>query len=384
MVLKRVSYNGKEIILVGTAHVSKKSRELVAATIEAQKPDVVGVELDAGRYDALRNEKKFQELNVAELIKTGQVWVFLLTLILKNFQRQIGARLHEKPGSEMLEAIDTASRNKVPVALLDRDVRITLKRAFHFLTLWEKVRFLADLVGGLFSPNRQEINEQTVEKLKEHDTLSALLQKLGRDFPTIKKVLIDERDLFIARKIRDLSGNKIVAVVGAGHVDGIASHIAQDYSIAEIITVPKERPGLHLITLVIPLLVLGLIGYAFLTQGVTAGLNTIILWTLVTGTLAAIGALLARAHPIAIAAAFASAPVTTLHPLLAAGWFSGLAQAKMSLPQVKDFEGLNNLNSYRDFEQNKVTRILLVVMYTNIGASIGTFIALPWIASLVF
>ena len=385
MSIKRITYNEKEIILVGTAHVSKKSRELVAKLIEEEQPDVVGVELDKGRFEALQNEQKFQELNVIELIKSGHVWVFLLTIILKNFQRQIGSKLGEKPGSEMLAAITVAKEKKCTVALIDRDVKITMKRAFYFLTLWEKARFLSEALTSFFSSKKEtEITEETIEQLKQEDILNSLLKKMAMDFPTIKRVLIDERDQYIAHKLTELKGKKILAVLGAGHVEGVSQTIGKPVDVASITSIPEKKSALKMVAYSIPLLVLGLLGYAFFTKGFAVAFDTIILWTLVTGGLAALGALLARAHPLAVLTAFLAAPITTLHPLLAAGWFSGLAQARLSLPQVKDFEGLHNLNNYRDFEQNKVTRIVLVVLYTNIGASIGTLIALPWIVSLIF
>jgi pheromone shutdown-related protein TraB len=197
-------------------------------------------------------------------------------------------------------------------------------------------------------------------------------------------VLVDERDQYIAKKISELKGKKILAVVGAGHVEGIAQNIGKEVDMKELTSIPEKKSALKMIGMLIPLLFFILIAYGIWTKGIGVGMNTILLWIAVTGTLSALGTLLARGHPIAIMTAFLAAPITTLHPLLAAGWFAGLAQAKVSMPQVKDFEGLNNLNSYGDFEKNKVTQILMVVLYANIGASIGTIIGLPWIASLVF
>ncbi|MFH2106555.1 MAG: TraB/GumN family protein [Candidatus Micrarchaeota archaeon] len=387
MTIKRITYDGKEILLLGTAHVSKKSRELVEKTIEEEKPDVVGIELDKGRYAALKDHKKYQEQNIAKIIKEGQVWVFLINIILKNFQRQIGTKLGETPGSEMIAALETAEEKNIRVALLDRDVKITLKRAFNLLTLGEKVRFVSDIIGSSFSGDKDEtakINEEMIEKLKEHDTLNGLMHKMGHEYPTIKKVLVDERDQYIASKISELKGKKILAVLGAGHVEGVAQNIGKEIDMKEITSIPEKKSSLKVIGMLIPLLFFVLIGYGVWTKGIGVGIDTLLLWVAVTGTLSAVGTLIARGHPIAIITAFFAAPITTLHPLLAAGWFAGLAQAKVSMPRVKDFEGLNSLNSYGDFEKNKVTQILMVVLYANIGASIGTIIGLPWIASLVF
>ncbi|HLD59876.1 MAG TPA: TraB/GumN family protein [Candidatus Bilamarchaeaceae archaeon] len=384
MTIRRISYNNKEIILLGTAHVSKKSRELVEKTIEEEKPDIVGIELDKGRYKALKSGEKFEQLNIIELIKSGQAWVFLINIILKNFQRQIGKQLGEKPGSEMIAALNAAEEKKLRVALLDRDVKITLKRAFSFLTLGEKIRFITDTFVGLFSKDeKNRISEELVEKLKEKDTLNALMQKMGHEYPTIKKVLVDERDQYIAHNISKLPGKKILAVLGAGHLEGVESSIGKKVDIKEITDIPKKTSMLKIFGILIPLIVIGLIAYAFITKGTEIGVNTVVLWILVNGTLSALGVLIARGHILAAITAFIAAPITTLHPLLAVGWFAGLAQAKISLPQVKDFEQLSNLNTYTDFEKNKVTKVLLVVVFANLGATIGMVIALPWIASLV-
>ena len=384
MTIRRISYNNKEIILLGTAHVSKKSRELVEKTIEEEKPDIVGIELDKGRYKALKSGEKFEQLNIIELIKSGQAWVFLINIILKNFQRQIGKQLGEKPGSEMIAALNAAEEKKLRVALLDRDVKITLKRAFSFLTLGEKIRFITDTFVGLFSKDeKNRISEELVEKLKEKDTLNALMQKMGHEYPTIKKVLVDERDQYIAHNISKLPGKKILAVLGAGHLEGVESSIGTKVDIKEITDIPKKTSMLKIFGILIPLIVIGLIAYAFVTKGTEIGVNTVVLWILVNGTLSALGVLIARGHILAAITAFIAAPITTLHPLLAVGWFAGLAQAKISLPQVKDFEQLSNLNTYTDFEKNKVTKVLLVVVFANLGATIGMVIALPWIASLV-
>ncbi len=384
MTIRKISYNNKEIILLGTAHVSKKSRELVEKTIEEEKPDIVGIELDKGRYKALKSGEKFEQLNIIELIKSGQAWVFLINIILKNFQRQVGKQLGEKPGSEMIAALNAAEEKKLRVALLDRDVKITLKRAFSFLTLGEKIRFVTDTFVGLFSKDeKNRISEELVEKLKEKDTLNALMQKMGHEYPTIKKVLVDERDQYIAHNISKLPGKKILAVLGAGHLEGVESSIGKKVDIKEITDIPKKTSMLKIFGILIPLIVIGLIAYAFVTKGTEIGVNTVILWILVNGTLSALGVLIARGHILAAITAFIAAPITTLHPLLAVGWFAGLAQAKISLPQVKDFEQLSNLNTYTDFEKNRVTKVLLVVVFANLGATIGMIIALPWIASLV-
>ena len=363
--------------------MSKKSRELVEKTIAEEKPDVVGVELDKKRYASLKDGAKFQELNIVELVRTGQTWVLLINIILKNFQRQIGAQLNEKPGSEMIAAINAAENSKIPVALVDRDVGITLRRAFHFLTFIEKLKFVYAIISGLFTKEKEKINEKTIEKMKEKDVLNSLMQQMGKEFPTIKRILVDERDEYIAHKLSNLKGKKILAVLGAGHLDGVEKKIGKRIDVQEITSIPKKISMLKIAGYLVPIIVIGLIVYGVYTKGIDVGIESVMLWIIVNSTLAALGVVIARGHPFAVASAFIAAPFTSLHPMIAVGWVAGFVQAKMSLPQVKDFEQLDSLNSYNDLEKNKVTRILLVAAFANLGATIGTVVALPWIGSLI-
>ncbi len=383
MGIEKISYRGKEILLLGTAHISKRSAQEVKEAIEQEKPDVVGIELDAKRFAQLREGEKWQSTNISQIISSGQTYLFLLTIMLSNFQRSLGSQVGVKPGAEMIEAVNAAQEKKIPIALLDRDVNVTLKRAIQKMSLWEKIHFISSTFSGFFAEEKAALTPEIIEELKDKDLLSKLMQQLGKEMPSIKGVLVDERDQFIANSIVSTPGNKILAVVGAGHVEGIKNSIGREIDIASISKVEKGMDWLKIIQWAVPAVFLAVIAAIFLTKGASVTLGAIGLWILTTGICAGLGALFARAHPYSIVAALISAPFTTLHPLLAAGMFSAYVEAKIKNPQVRDFEGLRNLNSLSDFAGNQVTKILLVAALTNIGATIGTVVAFPLVASLL-
>ncbi len=383
MPAEKLFFNGKEIILLGTAHISQKSVDEVKEAIEKEKPDVVGVELDAKRFAQLAQGDKWQNTNIGEIISSGQTYLFLLTIMLSNFQRSLGAQVGVKPGTEMIEAVKAAEEKKIPVALLDRDVNVTLKRAIQKMSLGEKYHFVSSTFAGFFADEKKALTPEVIEELKDKDMLNKLLAQLGKEMPSIKGVLVDERDQYIANSIVNSPGKKILAVVGAGHVEGIKNAIGKEIDIAAISKVDKGVNWLKIIQWAIPAIFIAIIAAIFFTKGTAVTLSAIGLWIVTTGVCAALGALIARAHPYSILAALVSAPFTTLHPLLAAGMFSAYAEAKIRNPQVKDFEGLRNLNSLSDFANNQVTKILLIASLTNIGAMIGTVVAFPLIAAML-
>ncbi len=382
--IKRIKIEGKEVVLVGTAHISKESITLVEKTIEEERPDAIGVELDKDRLYQLLSGKKWQETNLVEIIQTGKTYLFLLNVLLSNLQRQLGKNVGVAPGADMLAALKLAQAKQVPVQLLDRDVRVTLKRAFHEMKLMEKLKLGAGLVQGFFGGG-EKITIEKIEELKREDLINNLMKEMGKQFPSIKRVLVDERDSFISEMIRKGPGKKIVAVVGAGHLEGIVAHLKEKKKVdlQKISVVPKKKNIFKWIGIALPIIFVLLIGYGFVLKGPGATANMLIYWIIITGGFSAIGALIARAHPFSILAAFVSAPITTLHPALAAGWVSGLVEARFNPPKVMDFEKLPDVSSVGGFYRNKVTHILIVAALTNIGAMIGLIIAFPTLVSLL-
>ncbi len=373
---------GKEIVLVGTAHVSRESIELVKETIEKEKPDVVGVELDIQRLYQLKQGRKWSQMDLGQVIREDKAHLFLLNILLSNLQRQIGQGFGVRPGSEMLQAVKIASEKKLPVALLDRDVGITLKRALNRTSLKEKLKLGYSILGGFLGMG-EKLDQNTIEQLKKKDVLNALMQQLAKEMPSVKEVLVDERDIFIANRVMQTRGKKIVAVVGAGHVEGIKKYLDKPRNLAPLLSVKKKRSVFSLLKYLIPLAVAGLIGYGLYTKGSAIALNLLLAWFLINGVLSALGAALARAHPLSVLTAFLAAPFTSLHPALAAGWFAGLVELKMRSPKVADFEKLPELSDVKGIASNRVTRVLLVTAFANIGSTVGTVIALPYIASLL-
>ena len=385
MNVERFSFQDKEIVLVGTAHISRKSIELVKQTIEEEKPDVIGIELDSQRFEQLTAEKKWKEMDIIRVIREGKTYLLLINILLANIQRRFGEKVGIKPGMEMMEAVKIAEERKIPIELLDRDIRITLKRALSETRLWEKIKLIFSIIWGIFS-EEEELTEEDIEKLKQKDMMSELMRELSEKMPSISKVLIDERDLYIANKILQAKGDKIVAVIGAGHLDGVKKYLEKEEKekdISNLLTIPKKRNYLAYLKFLIPALFIIILAAGFYLKGIETTLNILLIWILINGGLSALGTLLARGHPFSILTAFVAAPLTSLHPMVAAGWFAGLVEAKIHCPKVKDFESLGELNSYRDFSKNRVTHTLLVVAFANVGSMIGTIIALPYILTLL-
>jgi pheromone shutdown-related protein TraB len=382
--IERIKLEDREIILVGTAHISHKSIELVEQTIDSEKPDVIGIELDKERLQQLVSGKKWQEMNIVEVVQSGKTNLFLLSLLLSNMQRQIGKTVGVNPGAEMLAAVKKAQEKKVPIQLLDRNVNVTLKRAFHEMSLKEKLKLGYSLIGGFFGVG-EKITAEKIEELKKEDMMNSLMKDLGKQMPSMKKVLVDERDLFIAESIKNSPGKKIVAIVGAGHLKGIVETIKsrKKINVSELMVLPKKKNYLNYLKYLVPALFIGLLGYTVYTKGMTSTIDLLVAWFLINGFFSAIGALLARAHPFSIATAFVSAPFTSLHPAFAAGWFTALVEAKYNPPRVMDFEDLSELNSLSGLYKNKVSHILIVAAFTNLGSIAGTIIALPYIVSLL-
>jgi pheromone shutdown-related protein TraB len=348
-----------------------------------ENPDTIGIELDENRLHQLLNQNQWNETSIGEIIAKGNAYLFLLTILLTNLQRRLGQNIGIKPGQEMMEAIKIANEKNIPISLLDRNINITMKRAIQEMTIIEKLKLVKSIIQNVFSQEKITINAELVEKMKEKDTLTQLIDELGKEMPSIKKVLVDERDAFIAQRIMDTPGRKIVAVVGAGHVQGIKKYLGKETKISEINTVKPSINWLKIISYSIPLIFFTMLALLIINKGPDSMLKASLYWILATGSLSAIGALIARAHPITIISAFLSAPFTTLHPLLAVGFVTAYVETKLRNPKVKDFENLRKLDTLEDFTKNQVTRILLIMALSNLGATIGVAIAFPTIATML-
>jgi pheromone shutdown-related protein TraB len=384
----RLPVGGREIVLVGTAHVSRTSVEDVRRVIAEEKPDRVCVELDQGRYTALTQGSTWRELDIGKVIREGKGFLLLSNLVLASFQRRLGADLGVKPGEEMLAAVKAAEELGIPTALCDRDIQITLRRAWSKTGMWGKSKMLAAMVSSVFSD--EKLKPEEIEKLKEKDALASMMEELAEYLPSAKEVLIDERDRYLAVKISQAEGKKLVAVVGAGHLSGITRHIQElagssaEQDLSALETLPKKGLWSKILPWLVPALLVGIFCLGFLKSGLQFSLGLALNWLLANGGLAALGSLIALAHPLTIAIAFLGAPIATLNPFIGIGMFTGVAEAFLRKPRVEDFEHLQeDASSLRGFYRNRVTHILLVFLLSSLGGVIGNFIAIPWITALV-
>ncbi|MBW2117702.1 MAG: TraB/GumN family protein [Deltaproteobacteria bacterium] len=373
----RLAFKDKEIILLGTAHVSKESADLVARVIEEEKPDTVAIELCESRYQALTQKNKWQDTDLIKVIKEKKAFLLLSNLMLASFQKKIGQKLGIKPGEEMLRAIEAAKSVDAHVHLADRNIRITLSRTWRLMGLWTKIKLLAQFVASM-GGGIDDITEEDIEKMKKKDVLETLLSEIGQKLPELQHILIDERDQYLVHKIRTAPGKRIVAVVGAGHVPGIQKYLNEEIDMDALDQMPPKGRLSGILKWGIPALIIGLIVAGFFFAGSSGGVHMIKWWVLANAVFAGLGAAIALGHPLTVLSAIAAAPLTSLNPMIAAGWVSGLVETLIGTPKVKDFESLpDDIVSARGFWTNKITKILLVVVFTNIGSSIGTFVALP-------
>ncbi len=374
--LHRLDFNGKDIILLGTAHVSKESARQVTEVIKAEKPDTVCVELCESRYMSIRQKDKWQNTDIVKVIKDKKSFLLLSNLLLVSFQKRIAQKFDIVPGEEMIKAIETAEAVGANIHLADRDIRVTLSKTWRIMGLWDKIKLLFQLILSIGEID--DIDEEDIEKMKQEDVLQTLLSDVGKSLPVIKDILIDERDQYLTHKIRTAPGDKIVAVIGAGHVPGIQSCWNTEIDLKALEQVPPKTKTSNILKWMIPLLILALFVLGFFHGGTNTGMDMIVWWVLANGILAGLGAIIALAHPLTILSSVLAAPLTSLNPMIAAGWVSGLVEAFSRKPKVKDFERLpEDIISIRGFWKNKITRILLVVVFTNIGSSLGTFVAIP-------
>ena len=378
----RLDFDEREFILVGTAHVSKKSAQLVRTVIEEENPDTVCVELCQSRYQAIKQKDRWQDTDIIKVVKEKNSFLLLSNLLLASFQKRIAKQFGIKPGQEMITAIETAETVGAQIHLADRDIRTTLSRTWRIMGFWGKMKLMFQLILSL--GQLDEIKEEDIEKMKQQDVLETLLAEVGKSLPALKAILIDERDQYLAEKIRTAPGNKVVAVVGAGHIPGIKKSWNTDIDTRALEQLPPKGKSIGIIKWLIPAVIIGLFIAGFFYGGAKAGADMIIWWILANGLLAGVGAIIALAHPATILSSILAAPLTSLNPMIAAGWVAGLVEAFSRKPKVKDLESLpDDILSIRGFWKNNVTRILLVVIFTNLGSSLGTFVAFPVIVKVL-
>lgn len=376
----------QEIILVGTAHVSQNSVEEVKNIIETESPDRVCIELDDGRMKSKTDKKTYENMDIRKVIKEGKGFFLLANTALASFQRRMGAQTGTKPGEEILGAAEVAKEAGIPVSLCDRDIQTTFKRAWAKSSLWNKCKLLATLISAAFS--NEEITAEELEQLKSQDTLQTLMQEMAKELPMVKEVLIDERDQYLGRSIFESPGKKKVAVIGAGHTQGVISTIEslsnkkQTPSLDSLTVVPKGKPIGKIVSYLIPLLIVLLIVASFIQSGWDQGLKTFLYWIAVNCSCTFLMTAVSLAHPLNILACTITAPFFALNPVLGVGMLGGIVEATFRKPKVKDFEGLNDdAMKLKGWYKNRILHALLVFLFSSIGSAFGTLVAFPVLLS---
>ncbi|WNM58646.1 TraB/GumN family protein [Candidatus Nitrospira allomarina] len=380
-----LSVNGKTVILIGTAHVSQESVDLVKLVIEQEHPDRVCVELDAKRFEAISHPNRWESLDLKEIIRKQQLSTLMVNLILSSFQKRLGDKLGVIPGTEMLEAIRMADKHDIPVTLADRDVRVTMRRAWRNTPFWRKSLLMSSLMLSIFDTT--EVSEEEIRNLKKQDVLSEMMKDLGKEVPTLKTVLIDERDHYLAKKIADASGTRIVAVVGAGHVEGICRtlHGREQVDLEELESIQPVSPVWKAVGWSIPVLIVGSIAWIGWQKGLSAAGENLMFWILANGIPSGIGGLLAMAHPLTIAAAFISAPFTSLTPVIGVGYVTAFVQAYLQPPLVREFQTVaEDIAIPRRWWKSRLLRVFLAFLLPTIGSLIGTWVGGTRIVSNLF
>jgi pheromone shutdown-related protein TraB len=380
-----IQANGRTFILVGTAHISRESVDLVRQVIEREQPDRVCLELDEKRMAALRQPDAFAALDLKHIIRTQQLASMFLNLILASYQKRLGGAVGVLPGAELLEAAKVAEEHGIPISLCDRDVRVTLRRTWATMSWWRKSYLLSTLIAALFE--HPDLDEEGLRELRQQDVTSRLIEELGKEFPSIKTVLIDERDTYLAQKVREAPGDKIVAVVGAGHRAGVRKKLAdiQPIELAPLEVVPPVSPIWKWVGWSIPAVILGSIAYIGWTKGPAAAGHNIVFWVVASGVPSFIGAVAALAHPLTAVGAFFAAPITTLTPVLGVGYVAAFLEAYFRPPLVREFQTVaDEIGSLRNWWSNRLLRILLVFIFTTLGGMLGMFVGSAEIVSNLF
>ncbi len=370
--ITRLNIDGKEIILLGTAHVSAESAEEVRQLVEEEAPNSICIELDEARYQSMNNPKKWEDTDIVEIIKKKQAFLLLANLILAAYQKRMAQKMGSEVGKEMSTAIALAKEKDIKLVLADRSVQTTFKRIWAKHSLKEKAKIIAALLST--DEAEDSLEAEDIEKLKSGDMLDEALKEISKEFPIVYEVLVEERNKILAYNIRNAPGPKVVAVLGAAHVPGIKEEITKVEDVSALSKVPEKSAKDKWKKWILPAVLLLILIFSFV-KNLSTGLAQIKSWFLLKGICAAIGSALCLAHPLSIIAAFLTAPFTAFSPLLAAGFFAGITEAQIRKPKVSDFNSVyEDVSSLKGVLKNRVTKILLIVIVTNLFSSIGTLL----------
>lgn len=377
---KVLTLNGRTITLIGTAHISQDSINEVTEAIKTQKPDCVAIELDQKRCDSIKNPDSWRQLDIIKVLKRGEGFLLLANLVLASFQKRMGQNVGVRPGDEMVAAMKVAEELNIPTTMVDRPIQTTLRRAWAKNSLWGKCKLLSAMVSSAFTS--EKISSEEIEELKNNSEMDSMMKELSDYMPTVKGVLIDERDKYLASHIWESKGTNIIAVLGAGHLPGVQAYLEkiaagqESTDTTEIANIPKKTLGAKIKGWIIPAIIIILIGLGFYFGGKNKGTELVLSWILWNGALSAIGSIIAAAHPLTILVSFIGAPITSLCPFVGVGFLTGITQAFICKPKVKDIEDLaTDAGSLKGFYKNRVLKVLMVFILSSLGSSIGTFVS---------
>lgn len=377
---KVLTLNGRTITLIGTAHISQDSINEVTEAIKTQKPDCVAIELDQKRCDSIKNPDSWRQLDIIKVLKRGEGFLLLANLVLASFQKRMGQNVGVRPGDEMVAAMKVAEELNIPTTMVDRPIQTTLRRAWAKNSLWGKCKLLSAMISSAFTS--EKISSEEIEELKNNSEMDSMMKELSDYMPTVKEVLIDERDKYLASHIWESEGSNIIAVLGAGHLPGVQAYLEkiaagqESTDTTEIANIPNKTLSAKIKGWIIPAIIVILIGMGFYFGGKNKGTELVLSWVLWNGALSAIGSIIAAAHPLTILVSFIGAPITSLCPFVGVGFLTGITQAFICKPKVKDIEDLStDAGSLKGFYKNRVLKVLLVFILSSLGSSIGTFVS---------
>ena len=389
-IIKIIQLNNSEITLIGTAHVSQLSVEMVEGKIATGDYDCVAVELCLPRLENITNQAWWKNLDIYQIFKKKKAGLLLINLALTAYQKRLAERIGVEAGKEMVRAVELSHEKDLRLEVIDRNISTTLHRLVTEVSFWQKMKIVGGLVIGVFVG--EEISEEQIEDLKRGDMLHAVVSEFGEELPEIKRVLIDERDEYMVGRLAQISASddapkKILALVGAGHLMGMMASIDSPPDAGHLQELdqkpPPSKTGLY-VGWGICILILSMFVVGF-KQSPELGGQLVATWILFNGGLSALGTALALGHPVSIFAAFFAAPLTSLNPTIGAGMVVGLVESYMRKPKVGDFETLReDITHYSMWWKNRVARLLLIFFFSSFGSMIGTYAAGASIVTQLF
>jgi len=380
--IRHVQRDGVIYTLIGTAHVSRASADAVTSLAASGDFDTIAVELCQARYDALTAERKWTDLDLYRVLREGKAGLVMANLALSAYQRRIAEQFGIEPGAEMRAAAVAARKYGLPLQLVDRDLATTLRRSYASVPWYKRIYLMTGLALGMVSTD--EIDEESIEKLKEGDILESTFTEFAEQSPELYEALIAERDRYMAARLREenqaAAGRRVLVVIGAGHMDGLERELGGSSALpgeerARLEAIPPKAHWPKIIPWAIMLLVLTGFYLGF-SRSPELGWQLVFIWVAINGGLAALGALVARGHPLTVLSAVFAAPITSLNPTIAAGMVTGLVESWLRKPRVSDLENLRfDITTLKGWFRNPATRILLVFFLSNLGSAIGTWVA---------